>query len=156
VRAANSPQRLRIAPNRSRGLSAGAGAGWRIMPVAYPSLARRLAVAVRRGIACVLTGAFMVAASLPVSAEAVPLPRPRPDFAPPPQAGPAPSPAAAIRAPAEPVISPNSRFTPRQQTALFHINNYFNSFTNMQGQFIQFGPHGEQSEGVFFLSRPGK
>ena len=26
----------------------------------------------------------------------------------------------------------------------------------MEGQFIQFGPHGEQSEGVFFISRPGK
>jgi outer membrane lipoprotein-sorting protein len=26
----------------------------------------------------------------------------------------------------------------------------------MEGQFIQFGPSGEQSEGVFFLSRPGK
>ncbi|MBN8993852.1 MAG: outer-membrane lipoprotein carrier protein LolA [Rhizobiales bacterium] len=26
----------------------------------------------------------------------------------------------------------------------------------MQGQFIQFGPHGEQSEGVFYIQRPGK
>ena len=26
----------------------------------------------------------------------------------------------------------------------------------MEGQFIQFGPNGEQSEGVFFISRPGK
>ncbi len=26
----------------------------------------------------------------------------------------------------------------------------------MEGDFIQFGPHGEQSEGAFYISRPGK
>ena len=26
----------------------------------------------------------------------------------------------------------------------------------MEGQFIQFGPNGEQSEGVFFMTRPGR
>jgi outer membrane lipoprotein-sorting protein len=49
-----------------------------------------------------------------------------------------------------------SRFSPEQQEILENISGYFNSFRTMQGNFIQFGPHGEQSEGVFYISRPGK
>jgi outer membrane lipoprotein-sorting protein len=63
---------------------------------------------------------------------------------------------AAARAPVAVQVDPNSPFTPAQQTTLANINAYFNSFSLMEGQFIQFGPSGEQSEGVFFLSRPGK
>lgn len=43
-----------------------------------------------------------------------------------------------------------------QQAILADITNYFNRFRTMEGDFIQFGPHGEQSEGVFHISRPGK
>ncbi len=95
-----------------------------------------------------------IALSLPaVADDRVPLPHLRPDH----MAAAAASATAAIAAPAiSPVISPNSRFTPDQQIALAHINAYFNSFRTMQGQFIQFGPNGEQSEGVFFLERPGR
>jgi outer membrane lipoprotein-sorting protein len=53
-------------------------------------------------------------------------------------------------------VNPNSPFNARQQEILANINAYFNSFRLMEGQFIQFGPSGEQSEGVFFLNRPGK
>lgn len=53
-------------------------------------------------------------------------------------------------------IRPNSRFTPEQQVALARISQYFNSFRLMEGEFIQFGPSGEQSEGVFFISKPGR
>ena len=63
---------------------------------------------------------------------------------------------AVARAPVAAMVDPNSPFTPAQQTALANINAYVNSFSLMEGQFIQFGPSGEQSEGVFFLSRPGK
>jgi outer membrane lipoprotein-sorting protein len=49
-----------------------------------------------------------------------------------------------------------SRFTAAQQQALADVSASLNSFRTMEGQFIQFGPHGEQSEGVFFISRPGK
>ena len=63
---------------------------------------------------------------------------------------------AVARAPVAVQIDPTSPFTPEQQAALANINAYFNSFSLMEGQFIQFGPSGEQSEGVFFLSRPGK
>ncbi|MBN9020402.1 MAG: outer-membrane lipoprotein carrier protein LolA [Rhizobiales bacterium] len=47
-------------------------------------------------------------------------------------------------------------FSATQAATLKQINNYFNSIRTMQGRFIQFGPNGEQSEGVFFISRPGK
>jgi outer membrane lipoprotein-sorting protein len=49
-----------------------------------------------------------------------------------------------------------SPFTPDQQVVLANITDYFNSFRTMQGEFIQVGPRGEQSEGVFVISKPGK
>lgn len=49
-----------------------------------------------------------------------------------------------------------SPFSQDQQAVLARISNYFNSFRTMQGEFVQIGPRGEQSEGVFFLSKPGK
>lgn len=103
--------------------------------------------------ACALT--VLAATTLtPVPALAVgdpvPLPRLRPAYA----AGLAATPTASV-APQVP-ISANSRFTSDQQVALHHISRAFNSFRLMQGEFIQFGPDGSQSEGVFFLQKPGK
>lgn len=40
--------------------------------------------------------------------------------------------------------------------ALQEINRYFNSIRTMKGQFVQFGPRGEKTEGQFALQRPGK
>ena len=62
----------------------------------------------------------------------------------------------AARAPANFTFQQNSPFTRDQQVALANISAYFNSFRLMEGEFIQFGPSGEQTEGVFFMSRPGK
>ncbi|MEO8668848.1 MAG: outer membrane lipoprotein carrier protein LolA [Bauldia sp.] len=97
----------------------------------------------------------------------VPLPRPNPKLA-------------AISAPAAPAVDSAVRpaegfklpkflqpkkkapptgpspFTPDQQAALSNVTTYFNSFRTMEGQFVQSGPNGEQSEGVFFISKPGK
>ncbi len=84
----------------------------------------------------------------------VPIPHLRPSGAAPVTA--TAEPTAAIRRPTfVPRVSPNSRFSPDQQIALAHISDYFNSFRTMEGQFIQIGPYGEQSEGTFNLSRPG-
>lgn len=96
--------------------------------------------------------------------DGVPLPRPRPGL--PASAG------GAAAASATPAAAPDagqldnpfltkkphgpSRFTPEQQQVLVAVSASLNSFRTMEGQFIQFGPHGEQSEGVFFISRPGK
>jgi outer membrane lipoprotein-sorting protein len=52
-------------------------------------------------------------------------------------------------------VNPNSKFAPDDQTALARITTYFNSFRTMQGQFVQIGPNGEQSEGTFNLAKPG-
>jgi outer membrane lipoprotein-sorting protein len=91
---------------------------------------------------------------VPVTGVKVPLPRLRPGTvprpAPPAVVAPRPQPAAPqVR------ISPNSKFTPDEQIALAHITTYFNSFKTLEGSFLQIGPTGEQSEGVFNLSRPG-
>jgi outer membrane lipoprotein-sorting protein len=63
---------------------------------------------------------------------------------------------AVARPSVEPSFDPNSPFDRTQQIALTNVTAYFNSFRLMEGEFIQFGPNGEQSEGVFFLNRPGK
>ena len=92
----------------------------------------------------------------------VPLPRPNPFVAP----------AGAQKASSEPTglrrlfgrsqpkpaatPSPNSPFTAAQQVALANISNNFNSFDTMEGEFVQIGPHGEQSEGIFVIDKPGK
>jgi outer membrane lipoprotein-sorting protein len=63
---------------------------------------------------------------------------------------------AVARPPVAPTYNPNSPFTPDQQIALANVTAYFNSFSLMEGNFVQIGPNGEQSEGVFYISRPGK
>lgn len=103
------------------------------------------------GVGFVLAGFAPPASAL----DPVPLPRLRPDHVAVAPRVAEPS-AAFARGTIAPRISPNSRFTRDQQIALANINAYFNSFRTMQGQFIQFGPSGEQSEGVFFIARPGR
>jgi outer membrane lipoprotein-sorting protein len=63
---------------------------------------------------------------------------------------------AAARPDVQVQIDPNSPFTPQQQVALANISAYFNSFSLMEGDFIQIGPNGDQSEGVFFIRKPGR
>ncbi|BCP55770.1 outer-membrane lipoprotein carrier protein [Kaistia sp. 32K] len=63
---------------------------------------------------------------------------------------------AAVAAPLLTAGEAFAAFNADQKAALSKINAYFNSIRTMQGRFIQFGPNGEQSEGVFFISRPGK
>jgi outer membrane lipoprotein-sorting protein len=111
---------------------------------------RRLA---RAGLLFAIASGFFIATL--AEAATVPKPRLRPPYKGPATAPLAPNPAAAIAAAPMPAFNPNSRFNREDQIALANVNNYFNSFRQMEGQFIQFGPRGEQSEGVFFLSRPG-
>ncbi len=112
-----------------------------------------------RRLVATLIAAFLLA-GLPDFAAAsdgpVPFPRLRPPYKGS-AARPIPADAsAAIRPATQFVANPNSRFTAEQQRVLAAINDYFNSFRIMEGQFIQFGPNGEQSEGVFFMTRPGR
>ena len=99
-----------------------------------------------------LTAAFLFV-PLAAAATGIPMPRLRPAY----------TGAAALANPgsvaiAEPAFTPNpnSPFSIRQQKLLANINTYFNSFHILEGRFIQFGPSGEQSEGVFFMTRPGR
>jgi len=114
--------------------------------------------------------AVVAAAAAPAGAairDPVPWPKLRPPYqgpsvGPPVRSSsvPAPDAGAAATSVARPTVDvpfqPNSPFTHEQQIALANISAYFNSFRLMEGEFIQFGPGGEQSEGVFFLNRPGK
>ncbi len=102
--------------------------------------------------ACVLVLSGL-AGSADAASGRIPLPRLRPAY----------TGMAALTSPANTAIArpaftpdPNSPFTVEQQRTLANINAYFNSFRIMEGRFIQFGPNGEQSEGVFFMTRPGR
>ncbi|MEJ8474854.1 outer membrane lipoprotein carrier protein LolA [Roseibium algae] len=46
--------------------------------------------------------------------------------------------------------------TADETKTLSDVNAYFNSVKTMHGDFIQFGPEGGQTEGKFYISRPGK
>jgi outer membrane lipoprotein-sorting protein len=114
-----------------------------------------------------LPGAAALAQNLPVVA---PLPPPAPlpkegVVSPPPPA--AVQPAATVTAPTPPpvpaaastaVVTSRSGniFNPAQRTSLERINAYFNSVTNLVGNFVQVGPDGSRSEGKLFLLKPGK
>lgn len=43
-----------------------------------------------------------------------------------------------------------------KERAVAEITNHFTSVPTMTGEFIQFGPTGEQTGGKFFIDRPGK
>ena len=40
--------------------------------------------------------------------------------------------------------------------AVANISKHFSGVPSMMGEFIQFGPNGEQTGGKFYLQRPGK
>lgn len=103
-----------------------------------------------------VAGGFVLfaAASLPAFSQAgdpVPLPRPNPFMT---------ASAAAPGFPGAtgtPAVQPAAAAGPvSRATALAGINDYFNSFRTMEGEFVQVGPRGEQSQGVFVIQKPGK
>ena len=48
------------------------------------------------------------------------------------------------------------KLSPEQQTAVNAISDYLNSFKTLQGEFTQISPKGNMSQGVFYISKPGK
>lgn len=46
--------------------------------------------------------------------------------------------------------------SPEQQAAVNGISDYLNSFKTLQGEFTQVSPKGNLSQGVFYISKPGK
>jgi outer membrane lipoprotein-sorting protein len=48
------------------------------------------------------------------------------------------------------------KLTPPQKDALTGINTYFNGVRTLAGNFEQFGPDGQRTEGQFFIMKPGR
>src|SRR6218665_73935 len=63
------------------------------------------------------------------------------------------SPVSVAEAPSRPARS-NAPLS--QAEAVAKLNAYFNSFSNLQGDFIQFSPNGQRVEGKLYIQRPGK
>ncbi|MEP1575000.1 outer-membrane lipoprotein carrier protein LolA [Roseibium album] len=54
------------------------------------------------------------------------------------------------------LLLPAQALTQQEQKTLQELSTYFNSVKTMHGDFIQFGPDGSQSDGKFYIARPGK
>lgn len=50
----------------------------------------------------------------------------------------------------------NAKVTNADKKAVAKISQHFSGVPSMSGEFIQFGPNGEQTGGKFYLQRPGK
>ncbi len=59
---------------------------------------------------------------------------------------------------AQPAASPKAKLGPpaTQEEAIDRLNTYLNSFTTLQGNFIQFAANGRRLEGRIYIQRPGK
>jgi len=64
--------------------------------------------------------------------------------------------AAAIALSATPLIALQAPAQAQATDAAQRIADHFSSVRSMSGEFVQFGPRGEQTGGKFFLERPGK
>ena len=62
--------------------------------------------------------------------------------------------AAMVASPA--VAAEPLKLSPEQVTAINGISDFLNSFKTMQGEFTQISPKGNLSQGVFYISKPGK
>ena len=49
-----------------------------------------------------------------------------------------------------------ARLSKKDSKAIAKISKHFSSVPSMMGEFIQFGPNGEQTGGKFYLKRPGR
>ena len=63
---------------------------------------------------------------------------------------------AAFIAAATMISSAQARLSAKDATVVKEISHHFSSVPSMMGEFIQFGPNGEQTGGKFYLQRPGK
>ena len=61
----------------------------------------------------------------------------------------------ALASSAAPAAAP-LELTPEQKAAVDSISDYLNSFKTLQGEFTQISPKGNTSQGVFYISKPGK
>ncbi len=52
--------------------------------------------------------------------------------------------------------SRNLHLSADDKAAIDKVTAYFNGFDSLQGEFVQRGPSGDISQGIFYLSKPGK
>jgi outer membrane lipoprotein-sorting protein len=52
--------------------------------------------------------------------------------------------------------SAGGALTPEQRGIIDKVNNYLTSMQVMSGKFVQVGPDGRKSQGLFYISKPGK
>lgn len=61
-----------------------------------------------------------------------------------------------VTAPRDARAAKDAQLEPAQMAVVQKVGDYFNKVTNLQGEFIQVGPRGHVSQGIFYLSKPGK
>ena len=61
-----------------------------------------------------------------------------------------------VAAPRHGHAAKDAALEPAQKAVVQKVGDYFNKVTNLQGEFIQVGPRGHVSQGVFYLKKPGK
>jgi len=54
------------------------------------------------------------------------------------------------------LCAPNMGFAANKHETIAAISDHFTSVPSMAGEFVQFGPNGEQTGGKFYIQRPGK
>lgn len=50
----------------------------------------------------------------------------------------------------------DAKLTPKDVEKINKVSGFFNGFETLTGQFVQVGPRGNVSNGVFYISKPGK
>jgi outer membrane lipoprotein-sorting protein len=61
-----------------------------------------------------------------------------------------------LMGPGAPPPSRNIQLAPADAAELDRLSAYLNGITTLKGGFIQVGPNGEQSDGTFYISKPGR
>lgn len=59
-------------------------------------------------------------------------------------------------APDAAIAAPAAKLSAQQAQSVQGLTNYFNQLSNIKGDFVQVGPKGHISQGLFYISKPGK
>jgi len=54
------------------------------------------------------------------------------------------------------IAAPAAQLSAKQIESVQRLTNYFNQLANIKGDFVQVGPKGHVSQGLFYISKPGK
>ncbi len=54
------------------------------------------------------------------------------------------------------LAAPASALTETERVELSRVSAYLSSITTMNGEFVQFGPYGDRTQGKFYMAKPGR